>query len=91
MTEMASETILKLIAGTYDVADLIDYYPVKAADEHNTYVFDDWSCGASFTVTKDRTIKAEYTATPIIYTTEFETDTGSFVSGDTYAIHVRRL
>ena len=82
-----SETI-KLIAGTYTVDDLIDYMPVKETDVRNSYVFDDWSCGSRFTVSGDMTIKAEYTTTPIIYTTEFETDTGSFVSGDTYAIHV---
>ena len=81
-----SETI-QLIAGTYNVDELIDYYPVKETDERNSYVFNDWDCGSRFTVSGDMTITAEYTATPIIYTTEFNTATGTFVSGDTHATH----
>ena len=83
-----SSEAMKLIAGTYRVADLIDYYPVKAADMRNTYVFDDWDCGAGFTVSGDMTITAKYTETPIIYTTEFNTSVGSFISGDIHATHI---
>ena len=81
-----SET-LKLVAGKYYIDELIDYFPLKETDERNTYVFDDWSCGSSFTVSGDMTIKAEYTATPIIYTTEFNTSVGSFKNSDTHASH----
>ncbi len=81
-----TQRTVQLKEGTYNTGNIITQSPKKASTLYDDYIFAGWDCGATFTVTGNMTVTAQYTPVPIEYTAEFTTERGSFAGGGSYDI-----